>query len=295
MLYRNQKVAPRISLGNDNPTDHIAVLEALTAELDRRIQILKETERDQFEAASPVDESENPPCLLVVLEELPGIMSVLDNKGKHRLNGAFTRLVAEGNKANLKVLILAQRADTTFITGFIRSNLSHRWLGRSDNLDAVRMVHDNTEIPDSILGRISSFAPGVALYGDSTGAPRLMRSYVLSKGEFETPYKFYLHGVREALDEGQSMVLDETNLLRKFELGWGIDENSEVVRSDILRPFMGILASASRGGKTNTASVLLYQLAHASPAVQVVGCDPSGLLLAPFAEFYEKGGSENEL
>ena len=87
----------------------------------------------------------------MVLEEYPGELKQLrdfdaaqDRKRGERLEptarAAVGRLVAEGAKAGVRVLLLAQRADAEFIDGASRSNFAARVSFRVDNADAVRML-----------------------------------------------------------------------------------------------------------------------------------------------------------
>lgn len=149
---------PGPALGTSDPAAHVAVLEGLVAEMDRRVALI------------PADHDSLPlgadhPAVLVVLEEYPGLLRLLDavdSKGLgKRIRAAVARLLAEGRKAGLRVIIVAQRADASIIGGYERGQASHRLSFRVDSVDALRMLHPNAT-PDA-AGDHSTALPGIAL------------------------------------------------------------------------------------------------------------------------------------
>lgn len=99
--------------GTADLEEHAAVLERLVAEMDRRLA-------DMPLGVDKLDPTVERPLLLVVLEEFPGLLRAAASlpkpaKGERavvdRVKGATLRLLSEGRKAAVRVLMLAQRAE----------------------------------------------------------------------------------------------------------------------------------------------------------------------------------------
>lgn len=147
----------RPALGTGDPTAHVAVLDALTGEMDARVRGLG-AGRDR------VDLGPDRPLLLVVLEEWPGLLRLLDahDKGLGRAaRSAVARLLAEGAKAGVRVVLVAQRAEAGVIGGFERAQCSTRLSFRVDTADAVKMLHP--DVAPEIVAEHATAPPGVAL------------------------------------------------------------------------------------------------------------------------------------
>lgn len=157
--------------GAANPEAHVQVVERVAAEMDRRIgsYLGRATKRDKLDAEHFAPDL---PLILVVLEEYPGELKQLrdydsahDRKRGERLEPAFRaavgRLVAEGAKAGVRVLLLAQRADAEYIDGASRSNFGARVSLRVDNADAVRMLFEQAT-PEEVE-EITSLATGIGV------------------------------------------------------------------------------------------------------------------------------------
>jgi S-DNA-T family DNA segregation ATPase FtsK/SpoIIIE len=167
---------------------HASALQLLVAEMDRRIATYlgRATRLDKLDAEQF---SADLPLIVVVLEEYPGELKQLrefdsaqDRKRGDRLEPAFRaavgRLVAEGAKAGIRVVLLAQRADAEFIDGASRSNFGARISFRVDNADAVRMLFESAS--PAQVEEIVSLPQGLAAYG-APGAP-----LEFFKGDFVT-------------------------------------------------------------------------------------------------------------
>ncbi len=150
---------------------HVLALRHVVAEMDRRISTYlgRATRLDKLGAEHFTDDL---PLILVVLEEYPGELKQLrdcdsaqDRKRGERLEpivrAAVGRLVAEGAKAGVRVLLLAQRADAEFIDGASRSNFGARVSFRVDNADAIRMLFKQAA-PEQIE-EITTLLPGIGV------------------------------------------------------------------------------------------------------------------------------------
>jgi hypothetical protein len=141
-------------------------LSGVVEEMDRRIGQLRAAGLDKlgsFDADRPV--------FVVVLEEWPGSQSACqaDDRAAGRtgtdallpvIERAVGRLVKEGAKVGVRVVVIAQRMSAAALSTDDRSNLSLRISLRVDNRDALRMLHDGADV---IAQEVREFAPGYAL------------------------------------------------------------------------------------------------------------------------------------
>lgn len=168
--------ASRVATGTADLDGCAEVIEEYVAEMDRRIASeLLPSGRDalrEFDASLPL--------LVVVLEEYPGTLEAIDTADKAlkpadrigpRFRAAVSRLIAEGAKAGVRVVLLAQRMDASIIGGFARSNFGLRISLRVD-AQGFAMLHD------SAGGRAldpSRFKPGYAVVSEPAREDRLCR------------------------------------------------------------------------------------------------------------------------
>jgi len=146
------------ALGSKDMSASLEVMDALVDEMDRRIDQLRASDLDKLE-----DFTEQVPLIFVVLEEYPGTLSAAeaDDEAEGRAPKArlaskikrdVRRLIQEGAKVGLRVLVLAQRFDASIVGGAERSNIGARVTLRVDNLDAITMLHPHLapEIADAV-------------------------------------------------------------------------------------------------------------------------------------------------
>lgn len=143
--------------GLADPARILAVLDALVAEMDRRIA-------EMPARADAVTTSGTLPLLVVVLEEYPGLLRALDAVDKDagkRVRAAVARLLAESRKAGFRLVLVAQRAEASIIGGAERANAAGRLSFSVDNADSVRLLHPDA--PPLLVAEHITAAPGVAL------------------------------------------------------------------------------------------------------------------------------------
>nr|WP_161594100.1 FtsK/SpoIIIE domain-containing protein [Microbacterium sp. RG1] len=157
---------------------HVAALDAVVAELDRRLRLLLELEQDKIETFTP-----DVPLVLVVLEEYPGLIAAAedDDAASGRRAGQrfapairrnVSRLVRESAKVGFRIVTIAQRADAAVLGGNERSNYAVRVTLRVDNQEAVRMLHPFC--PAQLADAVHTFPQGVGLYqGPGRSAQRV--------------------------------------------------------------------------------------------------------------------------
>lgn len=136
------------------------LLARLVDEMDARIMDLP-ADRDTLAITDDV------PMIVVVFEELAGLLRVLDaaksktdDPGK-RVRAQLGRLLAEGAKVGIRVIILVQRAEAAVIGAFERAMCSLRISFRTDNRASVELLHPGAD--PGIADDHTTAEPGVAL------------------------------------------------------------------------------------------------------------------------------------
>lgn len=139
----------------DGLAEHVALLERLCAVMDQRIADLP-ADRDSCEC-TPAR-----PAFLVVLEELAAVYRTADLESRDtgkRVRALVGRLLAEGRKAGIRLLLIVQRADAALIDGMARAQCGLRVSFSVDSPEAVRMLHPAAADPSDVLGAL----PGVGV------------------------------------------------------------------------------------------------------------------------------------
>lgn len=146
--------------GLDELAAHEKLLARVVDEMDRRIRELP-ADRDSIEI------THDRPLLFVFLEEYPGLLRVLDaakTRGDDpggRVRALISRLLAEGAKVGIRVVILAQRAEAAVLGAFERAMCSLRISFRCDNRTAVELLHAGAD--PAVADAHTSALPGVGL------------------------------------------------------------------------------------------------------------------------------------
>jgi hypothetical protein len=178
---------------------HAAMLDALVAEMDRRLDGMPER-RDKV---SPTVQT---PLVLVVLEEFPGLLRAAQAKDKklaERITSAVLRLVSEGRKAAFRVLMLAQRFEANAVGGgYARDQFALRLSFRVPGESLVMLHGDDARK----LGREhANAAPGIAyLSGPGRDCVRLRAPYLGGYGEFCDRITHHARRPIHAVDPGDS-------------------------------------------------------------------------------------------
>lgn len=123
----------------------------LTAELGAHEKLLRRLvdEMDRRTLGLPADaDSLTPtveqPLMIVCFEDYAGLIQsadAADRKLAARVRAMVMRLLAEGRKAAIRVLILVQRAEANVVGAFERSNCALRISFRVDSPESVRLLH----------------------------------------------------------------------------------------------------------------------------------------------------------
>lgn len=155
---------------------HVALLERLVATMDDRIGAMP-PDRDAVVTGPDL------PVLLVVLEEYAGLLRVADVTDKKigaRVRALVARLLSEGRKAGVRVLIVVQRADAAVVDGLVRAQCALRVSFSVDSGEAVRMLHPAA---DDVAGVLAA-PPGVALVTRPGEALARFRAPLLEYGAY---------------------------------------------------------------------------------------------------------------
>lgn len=191
--WRNHPHAEWRALGAADMTAAADTLDRIVAEMDRRIAALLNADLDKLDAFDTAT-----PLLLVVLEEYPGTLSAAEaqdagakpaDRVAPRIQRNVRRLVQEGAKVGVRLLLIAQRMDASIVGGAERSNLGTRITMRVDNADAIRMLHPNAT-PDHVA-MVPRMTPGVGLVELPGEGIRLFKADLLD-------YAGYVAAVRGA-------------------------------------------------------------------------------------------------
>lgn len=161
-----------IGAAEDDELDgYVDLATGLMQEMQERARILHESGQDKIS-----DFTADLPLLVVVLEEYPGLLEALKAgdvgrgtaktadgpKREPVFVSAVGRLLREGAKYGIRVLILAQRMDASLIGGGARSQLGMRITLRIDNADGVRMLHEGVD--SELVSQVAQFSPGQGIF-----------------------------------------------------------------------------------------------------------------------------------
>lgn len=130
------------AVGSADVLEHLRVLRMIVAEMDRRITELP----PRCDKIAP---SSDNPLMVVVLEEFAGLLRLASTlptprgeaKITDQLRALFGRLVSEGHKVAIRLMVISQRADATIIGGFERGQLGLRISFRVTDPEALVMLH----------------------------------------------------------------------------------------------------------------------------------------------------------
>jgi hypothetical protein len=172
--------------GVADPERFAKVLISLVDEMDERILMLP-ADTDQLQTAS------GQPLIFVLLEEIAGLYRVCDQGGKELgklVRSLIGRLLAEGRKAGIRVVMIVQRAEAAVIGAFERAQCAMRISFGVDSLESVRLLHPAASA--DMAAEHFAAAPGVALLS-APGLP-LLRFRAPLVGD----YRSYVDVVRSA-------------------------------------------------------------------------------------------------
>lgn len=156
-----------LGMSDEAMPEHVQALAEMVAEMDRRIASLRGV-GDKIARFSP-----ETPVLLHVVEEFPGLLRRLGTYDaaqkavdrsykplKPLFASHFSRLVAEGAKVGVRMLVLCQRASTEILAGDDRSNFGLRISFRTDE-QGLRMLFP--KVTPELMEVVPEFTHGRAL------------------------------------------------------------------------------------------------------------------------------------
>lgn len=200
---------PQVVNGGDDVPAAIRVLTWLKGEMDRRNDALSKSDLDKWSEFSPAF-----PLICCVLEEFPGTVARIKaaDAGKKpaerllpRWQALVASLMAEGAKAGIRLILIAQRPDAEVVGGAARENMPVRVAFKQSSSEAYRMLYPDIESAE--VERVKMQPPGVGMFE----SPRLSRR--IFKGPY-VDYSDYVRHVRSCdLDYLRNLSVD-----RRFRL-----------------------------------------------------------------------------
>jgi hypothetical protein len=175
------------AVGGADLSAHGRAFAVLVNEMRRRLETLARQHLDSL-PISPED-----PMILVVVEEAPGLLAALADddsraarKPSERLETQVRRdlgrLLREGAKVGIRVLLLAQRFDAALLGGDLRAQFATRVTLRVDNPDAVRLLHPSASPAE--IHDVALFLPGQALVQLPGTPPQRCRADIVAYGTY---------------------------------------------------------------------------------------------------------------
>lgn len=176
------------------------VLENIVDAMDSRIALLNHYRIDKLDQFTP-----EMPLITVVLEEYPGLISTAksddDASGRRagdrlrpKIERSVGRLLKEGAKVGIRVIVLAQRMSAEAIDTDSRAQLGRKISLRVDNPDSIRMLHQQAS--PELVGKIYEFPPGRAVME----APGMKLTKIQADN---TEYSTYIQRVEEGIDSSE--------------------------------------------------------------------------------------------
>lgn len=160
-----ERSAGWLSLGSD-PAAAADLLGRYVEEMDRRMDVLDTLGIEALREFTP-----GQPLLVCVLEEFPAMIRAAEGhdagaKTADRVGPLIrqrvARLVMEGAKAGIRVVLIAQRMDASIVDGAVRGQFGTRVTFAVDNSDAVTMLHPNTD--PLVVDQVRHFPPGRCIF-----------------------------------------------------------------------------------------------------------------------------------
>ncbi len=161
------------TVGADGPEGFVQVLADAVAEMDTRLATLLEARTDDYADLVDVEH----PWLIVLVDEAPGLITALDSDDKvsgrkpaerlaPQVQAHIRRLLLEGRKAGIRVVIAQQRADIDggLLSGAARDQAATQAVVLRSQPEGVRMLLPGVAeaVPDYST-RLPAAPPGVCL------------------------------------------------------------------------------------------------------------------------------------
>jgi hypothetical protein len=180
LLLRPFGPDPWRAMGTDNAAErYAAAMAGVAQEMDRRIATM-DPRRDT------VDVGPDCPLIVVVLEEWAGVGRIL---GHTRAKPSQThkhvaRLLSEGAKAGVRVILLVQRAEADVVGAFEREQLLTALTFGSATPDTLKMVHPWPISEDVIVAQTVAPAGCALLNGPGLSLRRVRSPWIGGYGAF---------------------------------------------------------------------------------------------------------------
>jgi hypothetical protein len=244
--FRGTRHAAWQATGTKRPEDVLDMLGKVLGAMDRRTEEIAAEMTDKIEVFTP-----QRPLIVVALEEFPGIRRAIETADVANGAGsgsrllplfdlAVSRLAAEGAKVGIRMVIMAQRLDTTVLKGGDRANIPTRISFRVDKSEAIGMLHES--LPTGLdVEKVRNFPPGVGLYESAVAGQRVVR---FRAPLLEGGYAEYVRRVRAgspAIDVAASEIAPE--IIELAELEFSLEDLETFTTDDEEPAFEGFEAT----------------------------------------------------
>lgn len=128
---------PHVSHHVTEPADARRILDALSAEMDRRYAAM------EGEGVADVSALAIPPPFIVVAADEYADLILTTRRTNREIEPVLARLLALGRAAGIHGLLATQRPDRTVVTGLIKANAPTRIAFRTANAVESRIILDN--------------------------------------------------------------------------------------------------------------------------------------------------------
>lgn len=165
---------------------YVSVMIEVLREMTQRLAVLRTQGLDKFDTFDA-----ERPLVVCVLEEFPGAIEQLKaadatlKPAERRLpifQAAVNRVLREGAKVGVRVILLAQRMDASIVGGASRSQLGVRITLRVDNAEGVRMLHEQAS--SELIAEVPEFAQGRGLFQEPGSPARPAQFDLLDYSEY---------------------------------------------------------------------------------------------------------------
>jgi hypothetical protein len=150
-----------------HPAPVTAMLGWVREEMDRRKPLLRAQRRDKIDVFT-----EDQPLIVIVIDEASNYLRSPDVQAAKALQTELLAVVSQGAKFGIRVVLIAQRPDSTILPTAIRSQLSARISFRLEDRETSAMVFPDISDPTELL----SCPTGVGLIKEIIGRPRRFRA-----------------------------------------------------------------------------------------------------------------------
>lgn len=161
------------STNDEHPEKPTEMLQWVRREMTRRQPILRALQKDKFEVD---DFTPYNPMLAVIIDEAANYMRHSDTKAAGEFIGELMKVVAQGAKFGIRLVLITQRPDSTILPTSVRAQISARICFRVEDAQTSTMMFPELENPGKLLG----LNKGVGCFREVGSELRMFRGVYLA-------------------------------------------------------------------------------------------------------------------